>query len=56
MATQPLKTFSSSSPESNDIWDEIFKTERSTQADYEEFGAADDDVDEIIEDRYGDED
>ncbi len=43
----PLKTFSSSSPESDNYWDEIFKTERATQADYEEPTDNDEDVDDL---------
>ncbi len=54
MASLPIKTFSSSSPESDNYWDEIFKTERATQADYEEDTDNDEDVDECDEDDYSD--
>ena len=47
MASLPIKTFSSSSPESDNYWDEIFKTERTTQADYEESLDNDEDVDDL---------
>lgn len=47
MASLPLNTFSSSSPESDNYWDEIFKTERTTQSDYEESTDNDEDVDDL---------
>lgn len=45
--SQPLKMFSSSSPESDNYWNEVFKTERATQSDYEEWDESDDDVDDL---------
>ncbi len=47
MASLPLNTFSSSSPESDNYWDEIFKTERTTQSDYEDSTDNDEDVDDL---------
>jgi hypothetical protein len=45
MASLPLKTFSSSSPD----WDSWFNTDRKTQEDY-------DDSDECLEDDYSEQD
>lgn len=44
----PFKTLSSSSPEHDDIWDELFKSDRTTQPDYEE-------CDEVESDDYSEE-